>query len=47
MNKMKSKKKSDTLLLSALGLIAILLIIGNVRSNAENPEMSKVIFFVS
>ena len=45
--KMKSKKNLGTLLLSALVLIPILLFIGNVLSNAENPEWSKVVFFVS
>ena len=44
---MKSKKNLGTLLLSALVLIPILLFIGNVLSNAENPEWSKVVFFVS
>ena len=45
--KMKSKKNLGTLLLSALVLIPILLFIGNVLSNAENPEWYMVVFFVS
>ena len=47
MNKMKSKKELCTRLLSAFVLTASLMFISGVLSYAENPELSKVVFFVS
>lgn len=44
---MKRKKELGTLILSALVLIPILVFIGNVLSSPENPNWSKVAFFVS
>jgi hypothetical protein len=44
---MKSKKKLGTLISSALVLIPMLVFIGIVLSNAENPEWREVVFFVS
>jgi hypothetical protein len=47
MQKMKRKKELGAFLLSALVLIPILIFIGNVQPDVENPESSKVIFYVS
>jgi len=47
MIRMKRKKKLSLLLLSALVLISTLVFIDNVLSNPENPNWSKVVFFVS
>jgi hypothetical protein len=44
---MKSKQILGALLLSAPVLIPILIFIGNVQPGVENPEASKVVFFVS
>jgi hypothetical protein len=44
---MKSKKKRAVFLLSALVLIPVIVWIGNVLSNTENPEGSKAVFYVS
>lgn len=44
---MKRKKELNLLLLSALVLISALVFIDNVLSNSENPNWSKVVFFVS
>ena len=47
MMNMKSKKKLGILLLLALGLISILVVNGNLPSDAENKELPKVVFYVS
>ena len=44
---MNVKKIMGPLFFSVLVLFPILLISGNVRSNPENPESSRVVFFVS
>lgn len=44
---MKSKKELGRLLLWVLVLIPLLIFISEVISSAENPELSKVVFFVS
>ena len=44
---MKRKKQLGALLLSTLVLIPILIFIGNVQPDVENPEASKVVFYVS
>ena len=44
---MKRKKDLSLLLLSALVLISALVSVDNVLSNPENPNWSKVVFFVS
>jgi len=47
MSRMKRKKELSLWLLSALVLISTLVFIDNVLSNPENPNWSKVVFFVS
>jgi len=47
MKKMKSKKELGILLLLALMLIVIQAVNGNLASNSENRELSKVVFYVS
>jgi hypothetical protein len=47
MQKMKRKKQLGVLLLAAIVLIPILIFIGNVQPDVENPESSKVVFYVS
>jgi|GEM_PF-4831590 len=44
---MNAKTVRGPLFFSALVLLFMVLIIGNVRSNPENPESSRVVFFVS
>ena len=44
---MKRKKELSLLLLSALVFIFALVSVNNVLSNPENPNWSKVVFFVS
>lgn len=44
---MKNKRELVSRLFAALVLIPILVCSSNVLSNAENPELSKVVFFVS
>jgi len=44
---MKSKKKLFIRSLPAFVMIIALIYIGNVLSNAENPQWAKVVFFVS
>ena len=44
---MKRKRELSLLLLSALVLISALVSIDGVLSNPENPNWSKVVFFVS
>ena len=44
---MKSKRKWCVASLSALVLIPMLVFIGNVQPDVENPEASKVVFYVS
>jgi hypothetical protein len=44
---MKQKNQFGVLLLSALGLILILIFIGNVQPVAENPQAHKAVFYVS
>jgi len=44
---MQSKKLLGILILSALVLITVLAFIDNVLSKAENPVLSKVVFYVS
>ncbi|MGD8741764.1 MAG: hypothetical protein PVG34_15710 [Desulfobacterales bacterium] len=43
---MKRKKELSLLLLSALVLTSTLVFIDNALSNPENPNWSKVVFFV-
>jgi hypothetical protein len=47
MNKMKSKKNLTALLLATLVLIPALVFIDKALSNPENPNGSKVLFYVS
>jgi len=47
MNKMKSKKDMTALLLATLILIPTLVFIDKALSNPENPNGSKVVFYVS
>jgi hypothetical protein len=44
---MKSKKEWGTVVLLGLVLISILVIHNNLPSQAENPELSRVVFAVS
>ena len=44
---MKNKIKWGTALFSTIGLISILIFIGNVQPDVANPEASKVVFYVS
>lgn len=44
---MKSKKGLGILIFSALVLISIIVINDNLTSEAENPELSQVVFVVS
>lgn len=44
---MTKKNQFGVLLLSALGLILILIFIGNVQPVAENPQAHKAVFYVS
>ena len=44
---MKNKKKLAAWLLAAIVLVPALMLINNTMSNAEKPELSKVVFFVS
>jgi hypothetical protein len=44
-DKMNRKKIMGSLFFSVL--VAILLLIGNIASNPENPEWSRAVFFVS
>jgi hypothetical protein len=45
--KMKGKKESGLIILSALVLIATLVFFDNVFSTAENPAWPRAVFFVS
>jgi len=47
MHKMKRQKKLTSLLLAALVFLSALVLIGNERSSAENPNESTAVFFVS
>jgi hypothetical protein len=44
---MKINKEMTILFVSALVLYPILVYLGNVLSNAENPELAEVVFVVS
>jgi len=44
---MKSQKKRDVAVSSALILILIIIFMGNVQPDVGNPKVSKVVFFVS
>jgi hypothetical protein len=44
---MKNKIRWGTALFSTIGLIFILIFIGNVQPDVANPEASKVVFYVS
>jgi len=44
---MKSKKQFSILILSALGLIAVLILIDSVLSKTENPTLPRAVFYVS
>jgi len=44
---MNAKPIMGPLFFSALVLLFMVLIIGNVRSNPENSEWSQIVFFVS
>jgi len=44
---MKSDKQPGILIWSALVLIPAMVLMGNVLSKAENPDLARVEFFVS
>ena len=47
MKKMKRISNLRAILLTALVLVPILIIVDSAVVNAENPELSKVVFLVS
>ena len=44
---MKSKKQFSLLMLSALVLVAVLVLIGNAPSKTETPALPRAVFYVS
>ncbi len=44
---MKSNKQPAILLVSSLVLVPIMVLMGNVLTKAENPDLARVEFFVS
>ena len=44
---MKGKKQFSILILSALVLIAVLVLIDNVLSKTESPALTRAVFYVS
>ncbi len=44
---MKRKTELGTILLSALALILTMVFIGSVQSDSKDPELSRVVFYVS
>ena len=44
---MQSKKQFGILILSALVLVAVLVLIDNVPSKTETPALPKAVFYVS